>query len=92
MLHRQLERRCLKQLANGKPRQRRRRQATLIGQILEPRTLRRRQSELKSRRVSHAHMRRQSAASGNAPCRRARAQPTFAFSQHVERETDCWLW
>jgi len=56
----------LKQSLKGKPRQIGRRQATPIGQILELRTLRSRQSELKSRCVDHAHMLRQSAAAGNA--------------------------
>ena len=62
------------------------------GKLLELRTLRHRQCELKTCDVGHAQMRRQFDVGGNAPRRSARAQPTFAFSLGLECETDCWLW
>jgi hypothetical protein len=57
----------LKQSLQRKPRQIGRRKTGLLRQSFKLRTLRRRQSELETRGVDHAHMRRQSAAGGNAP-------------------------
>jgi hypothetical protein len=58
----------LKQSLQGKPRQIGRRQTALHSQSFKLRTLRGRQSKLKTRGVDHAHMRRQSAAGCNALC------------------------
>jgi hypothetical protein len=57
----------LEQSLKGKPRQIGRRKTALLSQSFKLRTLRRRQSELKTRGVGHADSRRQFAASGNAP-------------------------
>jgi hypothetical protein len=56
----------LKQALQRKPRQIGRRQTAPIGQILELRTLRRRQSELKSSCVDHDAHRTQYVLRGNA--------------------------
>jgi hypothetical protein len=82
----------LKQSLQSKPRQIGRRKTALLSQSFKLRTLRRRQAELKTRGVGHAHTRRQSDAGCNALCCDARAQLTFAFSQAVDDETDWRLW
>jgi hypothetical protein len=64
---RQLHVPVLKQSLKGEPRQIGRRKTALLSQSFKLRTLRGRQSKLKSRGVDHAHRRRQSAAGGNAP-------------------------
>jgi hypothetical protein len=56
----------LEQSLQRKPRQIGRRKTALLCQSLKLRTLRGRQSELKTRGVDHAHRRRQSAAGGNS--------------------------
>jgi hypothetical protein len=56
----------LEQSLQRKPRQIGRRKTGLHSQSFKLRTLRRRQAKLKTCGVGHAHMRRQSAAGGNA--------------------------